>query len=233
VSPADSAHRRLPVIAIDGPTASGKSTVARAIARRLGFEYLDTGAMYRSVAFVALQQGIDLHDEAALTRLASTLRIESRPNGVGERMLVDGRDVTEAIRGPEVSTAASLVGTLPGVRAALVARQRDRAAAGGIVMEGRDIGTVVLPDADLKIFLDATLEARASRRYAELRARGILIAREDVRRQEAERDRRDATRAHSPLRPAPDAVVIDTTALTPEQVITEILGRLRARTGVG
>ncbi|MDR7420075.1 MAG: (d)CMP kinase [Armatimonadota bacterium] len=225
--------RRPPVIAIDGPTASGKSTVARAIARRLGLEYLDTGAMYRSVALVATQQGLDLNDAPAMTRLASTLRIESRPNGAGDRTLVDGRDVTEAIRAPEVSTAASVVSALPGVRAALVARQRERAASGGIVMEGRDIGTVVLPDADLKIFLEATLEARARRRHAELQARGVSISLEEVQRQEAERDRRDATRTHSPLRPARDAVVIDTTALTPDEVVGTILRLLRERMEAG
>jgi cytidylate kinase len=225
--------RRRPVIAIDGPTASGKSTVARAIARDLGLEYLDTGAMYRSVALVATQQRLNLTDEPAIARLASTLRIESRPDGTGDRTLVDGRDVTEAIRAPDVSTAASVVSALPGVRAALVARQRERAVLGGIVMEGRDIGTVVLPDADLKIFLDATLEARARRRHAELRTRGVDISLEEVQQQEAERDRRDATRAHSPLRPAADAVVIDTTMLAPDQVVEIILRLLRDRTGGG
>jgi cytidylate kinase len=198
-------------VAIDGPTAAGKSTVARVVARRLGFTYVDTGAMYRSVALAALRGNIDLTDGPALERLAASLTMECTLEEDGERVVVDGDDVTTAIRSPEVSTASSLVSALPGVRAALVARQRALAAAGGVVMEGRDIGTVVLPDADVKVFLDASLDARAARRYAELSRMGNDLSLDEVRRAEAERDRRDRERQHSPLRPAPDAVIIDTT----------------------
>jgi cytidylate kinase len=205
--------------------------VAKAIARRLSLEYLDTGAMYRSVAWAALQRGLDLADAAALERLAADLRIEFPPGGAGPRVMVDGQDVTTAIRTPEVSAASSVVGAVAGVRTALVAKQRARAMTGGIVMEGRDIGTVVLPDAELKVFLDATLDARARRRHAELQARGMTTTLEEVRVQEAERDRRDETRAHSPLRPADDAVVIDTTAMSVDEVVEQIVRLFRERTG--
>jgi cytidylate kinase len=217
------------VIAIDGPTAAGKSTVAREVARRLGLDYVDTGAMYRSVAWAALQRRVNLADAAALERLAATLRIETIAGEAGQRVLVDGQDVTLAIRSPEVSEAASAVSAVPGVRAALVALQRRRAATGGVVMEGRDIGTVVLPDADVKVFLQASLEARVRRRHAELRARGVQTTLEAVRRQEAARDRRDETRAHSPLRVAADAVVIDTTSRRPEEVVEAILRLVHER----
>jgi cytidylate kinase len=217
------------VIAIDGPTAAGKSTVAREVARRLGLDYVDTGAMYRSVAWAALQRRVNLADAAALERLAATLHIETIAGEAGQRVLVDGQDVTLAIRSPEVSEAASAVSAVPGVRAALVALQRRRAATGGVVMEGRDIGTVVLPDADVKVFLQASLEARVRRRHAELRARGVQTTLEAVRRQEAARDRRDETRAHSPLRVAADAVVIDTTSRRPEEVVEAILRLVHER----
>lgn len=224
---------RRPIVTIDGPTAAGKSTVARGVAQRLGFGYVDTGAMYRSVALAAIRRGVDLADSAALEQIAATLQIESRPEDSGERVLVGGEDATTAIRRPEVSAAASVVGAMPGVRAALVARQRALAAAGGVVMEGRDIGTVVLPDAEVKVFLLASLDARAERRHAELIARGVVVTLDEVRRQEAERDQRDQTRAHSPLRAAPDAVVLDTTAQTPEQIIEAIVRLVQERTNVG
>lgn len=221
---------RRPVVAIDGPTASGKSTVARGVARRLGFRYVDTGAMYRTVALAALREGISLDDDAALGRLASMLSIEIREDTRGERVIMDGEDVGAAIRTPEVSRASSVVSAVPAVRSALVARQRDLAANGGVVMEGRDIGTVVFPDAEVKVFLDASLEARARRRHAELTARGVRIDPDEVRRQEAERDQRDETRALSPLRAAPGAVVIDTTTRDPEEIVEFIVRLVRART---
>lgn len=226
---------RRPVVAIDGRTAAGKSTVARAIATRLGFRYVDTGAMYRSVALAAIRRGVDLADPDATARLAGALVIDFRPAAdaaAGDRVVVDGEDVTEAIRTPEVSEGASIVSVSPGVRSALVARQRAMGAEGGVVMEGRDIGTVVFPDADVKIFLDASLEVRARRRHAELRARGVEVDLEDVRRTEAERDQRDETRALSPLRPAADAVVLDTTTQGLEDVINNIVRLVRERTGV-
>lgn len=212
--------------------------MARGVAARLGLRYVDTGAMYRSVAVAAARRGVDLADEAAVTRVAETITIEfeaAGPDagpGLVQRVLVDGEDLTDAIRAPEVSDAASRVSAIPGVRAALVARQRVMGAGGGVVMEGRDIGTVVFPHADVKVFLSASLDARARRRHAELVARGQPASLEQVRRIEAERDRRDQTRAHSPLRPADGAVVIDTTALPTEEVIEAIVRLVRERTGV-
>jgi cytidylate kinase len=221
-------HRR-PVVAIDGPTAAGKSTVARAVARRLGFVYVDTGAMYRSVALAALRRNIALDDAPTLERLALALDMQCTLEEDGERIVLDGEDITTAIRSPEVSTASSVVSTLPGVRTALVARQRALAVTGGVVMEGRDIGTVVLPDADVKVFLDASLDARAARRYAELSQRGSDLSFDEVRRAEAERDRRDRDRQHSPLRPAPDAVVIDTTERSADDVSEFVVRLARQR----
>jgi CMP/dCMP kinase len=215
--------RRKPIVAIDGPVGAGKSTVAWAVARRLGFRYVDTGAMYRSVAWAALQRGMDLRDEAAVTALARSLRIEFHANPEGQRVWVDGRDVTDTLRSPEVSDAASIVSMYPGVREAMVAIQRALGAQGGVVMEGRDIGTVVFPDADVKIFLDASLEERARRRYRELRARGLNADLDAVRQAEEERDRRDRTRTHSPLQRAPGAVVIDSTQLPADEVIERIV----------
>jgi cytidylate kinase len=155
-----------------------------------------------------------------------------RPAAPGDRVVLDGEDVTEAIRTPEVSAAASQVSAAPAVRASLVARQQRLAAAGRVVMEGRDIGTVVFPDAEVKVFLDARVDSRAARRYAELRARGAQVELEEVRRQEAERDRRDQTRAISPLRPASDAVVIDATTRTADAIIDDIVRLVRERLGV-
>jgi cytidylate kinase len=223
---------RGPIVAIDGRSGAGKSTVARGVARRLGFRHIDTGAMYRSVALAALRRQVDMADGEALGRLADSLRIEMRPAAPGDRVVLDGEDVTEAIRTPEVSAAASQVSAAPAVRASLVARQQRLAAAGRVVMEGRDIGTVVFPDAEVKVFLDARVDSRAARRYAELRARGAQVELEEVRRQEAERDRRDQTRAISPLRPASDAVVIDATTRTADAIIDDIVRLVRERLGV-
>lgn len=227
---------RRPVVAIDGPTAAGKSTVARGVARRLGLLYVNTGAMYRSVAIAALRRRVDLGDADAVTRLADSIVIELRPAAtggeLGNRVLVDGEDVTEAIRTPEASDGASRVSVIPGVRTAMVARQRAMGADGGVVMEGRDIGTVVFPDADVKVFLKASLEARARRRHAELLARGQVVDLEEVRRTEAERDRRDETRAHSPLRPAEGAVVLDSTTMTADEVVEAVVRLVRKHTRV-
>lgn len=196
------------VIAIDGPAGSGKSTVAQAVARKLGVAYLDTGAMYRSVTHVALQRGVDVTDGEALAELARELEIE-----VGDRVLVDGDDVSEAIRTPAVNGAVSTVAAHPGVRTELVRRQQTWAATHqGGVMEGRDIGTVVCPDARLKVFLTAGEGERARRRSDEA----------DVE----QRDRLDSTRSVSPLKAADDAVVIDTTELTVDEVVARILERL-------
>ena len=196
------------LIAIDGPAGSGKSTVAQAVARKLGVDYLDTGAMYRSVTHVALQRGVDVSDADALARLAHDLEIE-----VGDRVLVDGDDVSEAIRTPAVNGAVSTVAAHPGVRAELVRRQKAWAATHqGGVMEGRDIGTVVCPGARLKVFLTAGEGERARRRRDEA----------DVE----QRDRLDSTRSVSPLKAADDAIVIDTTELAVDEVVARILERL-------
>jgi CMP/dCMP kinase len=198
------------VVAIDGPAGAGKSTVARAVAERLGFTYLDTGAMYRSVALAALQRGA----EPAV--VAPSVRIEP-----ADRVLLDGRDVTDAIRTPEVSEAASRAAADPAVRAAMVAEQRRLLSAGNWVAEGRDIGTVVAPDAALKVFLTADPQERARRRAAELGADVPTVLAEQLIR-----DQRDATRADSPLVAADDAVTVDTTGLTIDQVVDRIAGLL-------
>ncbi|HUO71404.1 MAG TPA: (d)CMP kinase [Solirubrobacteraceae bacterium] len=191
------------VVAIDGPAGAGKSSVARAVARRLGFTYLDSGAMYRAVALAALQRG------AQPASVAGAVRIE-----LGDRVLLDGDDVTEAIRVPEVSEAASRAAADPAVRAAMVAEQRRLMRSGDWVAEGRDIGTVVAPDAEVKVFLTADPAERARRRAAELGADLDTVLAE-----QAIRDERDRTRAHSPLEPAPGAVELDTTGMTLEQVV--------------
>jgi len=208
----------VPLVAIDGPAGSGKSTVARAVAGRLGVHYLDTGAMYRSVALAALERGVDPTDGEALAKLAGALDIE-----VGERVLVDGVDATTAIRGAEVTAVVSAVSAHPPVRAQLVRRQRRWAEDhdGGVV-EGRDIGTVVFPNADLKIFLTASEEERARRRQQDDEAPDVNAVAADTGR----RDKIDSTRAASPLRPADDAVVIDTTGHTVDDVVDQILGLL-------
>ncbi len=195
------------LVAIDGPAGAGKSTVARALARRLGFAYLDSGAMYRSVGLLSLAA-----PTVAPAMLAAATNIE-----LGARVLIDGRDVTDEIRAPEVSEAASRVAADPGVREALVAKQRELIAQGDWVAEGRDIGTVVAPDAELKIFLTAGPEERARRRGLQLGSDpGVILAEQTMR------DQRDSAREHSPLRAAPGAIVVDTTGLSLDQVVERI-----------
>jgi CMP/dCMP kinase len=206
----------VPLVAIDGPAGSGKSTVARAVAARLGVAYLDTGAMYRSVAFAAIAHGVDPTDADGLARLAAGLTID-----LGDRVLVDGVDATTAIRGPDVTAIVSAVSAHPQVRAEMVRRQRLWAEEhGGGVAEGRDIGTVVFPDADLKVFLTAGDKERARRRQRDERAPDVEAVAADL----ARRDKLDSDRAASPLRPADDAVVIDTTARSVDDVVDEVLG---------
>jgi cytidylate kinase len=208
----------LPVVAIDGPAGSGKSTLARAVAQRLGVAYLDTGAMYRSVAFAALRDGVDPADGEALAKLASGLDIE-----LGDRVLVDGVDATAAIRGPEVTAIVSAVSAHPPVRAEMVRRQRLWASEhGGGVAEGRDIGTVVFPDADAKVFLTASEDERARRRQKDDQAPDVRAVAADL----ARRDAIDSKREASPLRPADDATVIDTTGRTVDDVVDQVLGLL-------
>jgi CMP/dCMP kinase len=213
------------VVAIDGPAGAGKSTIAQRLADRLGFTYIDSGAMYRAVALWALRQNIDLGDMHRLEQLALAAEIELLP----ARIRLNGEDVTEAIRAPEVSTGASKVAVIPGVRRAMVAKQRAIGERASIVMEGRDIGTVVFPNADVKIFLDAQLSERVRRRLQEVRAKGDPITEDALTEQMQERDRRDSSRADSPLSQAPDAVYLDSTALSIEEVEDEILKIVRAR----
>jgi cytidylate kinase len=208
------------VIAIDGPAGAGKSTVARGVAAALGFTYLDSGAMYRSVALAALRAGVDPDDGRALGEVARGLDIELD----GSRVLLGGEDVTEVIRDPEVSAAASRVSVHPGVRSAMVEQQRQMIASGRYVAEGRDIGTVVSPDAPLKVFLTATDEERGRRRAAET---GELLA--DVLAAMGERDARDREREHGALRVANDAVEVDTTGLAVEDVIAGVVELARQR----
>jgi CMP/dCMP kinase len=208
------------VIAIDGPAGAGKSTVARALGERLGFTYLDSGALYRCVALAALRSGADLDDGAALGSLAAGLEIEL----AGNRVMVDGEDVSEAIRRPEVSDAASRVSVHPQVREAMVERQRELIAAGSYVAEGRDIGTVVSPEAPLKVFLTAAGDERARPRAAET---GEAL--DEVLAAQAERDARDRAREHGALRPATDAIELDTTGLDVDAVVERIAALARER----
>lgn len=202
-------------VAIDGPVASGKSAVGSLVAQRLGYRFVDTGMMYRAVTWLALERGTDRDDEAVLTSLADGVDLQID----GDRVVVAGVDVTDRLRSARVGEAVSLVSRVPGVRKAMVARQRKLATEGSIVMAGRDIGTVVLPDAPLKVYLDASPEERVRRRHAEL---GSASA-EQVREELALRDAIDREREASPLRPARDAVIIDTDHLSLEQVVDRIL----------
>jgi cytidylate kinase len=215
-------------IAIDGPAASGKSTIGSLLAEHLGYVYLDTGVMYRAVTWAALEAGIAIEDEGEVTALAERLSIEiQRPtveDGRQYTILADGQDVTWEIRRPEVDRGVSPVSAYSGVRSALTAQQRRMGERGEIVMVGRDIGTVVLPDADLKIYLDATLEQRAGRRYREILARGESADYCEVLASVRRRDEIDSGRALAPLHPAADAEVVDTTLMSVEEVMAEVIG---------
>lgn len=206
------------IIAIDGPVGSGKSTLARRVAAMMGYVYIDTGAMYRAVALKARRRGISFDASDALTSLAGETRIDLRANDATQQVFLDGEDVTSAIRTPEVAQAASKVAVVPGVRKVLVAEQRRAGERGGVVMEGRDIGSVVFPDAQLKIFLTASAEIRAERRWREHQQKGDAIDLARTLVEIHERDRRDREREISPLVRAPDAVVVDSTAMEAEEV---------------
>lgn len=215
------------VIAIDGPAGVGKSTIGQLLAERLGYRYVDTGVMYRAVALEALRRGIAPDDAGGLTALAESLRMEILPPTVADgrqyTVLVDGRDVTWDLRRPEVDAVVSPISAVPGVRHVLWDKQRRLAAQGQVVMVGRDIGTVVLPNADLKLFIEATVEERARRRYKESVARGEPVSYEDVLASMRERDQLDRNKPISPLVPAEDAVIVDTTGLTIEEVLARVL----------
>lgn len=217
------------IIAIDGPSGAGKGTVARAIAGALGYRHVDSGAMYRAIGWKATREGIPLDDQDAVAALAAGSHIVVKSTNVE----IDGVDVTRAIRTPEIDRAAAAVARLPGVRAVLVERQRALGAGGGIVMEGRDIGTVVFPHADVKIFLDASPEERARRRATDPAHTGVPAAVSDVATLLTERDQQDRTRAASPLYAAPDAVVVDTTGKSVAEVVDEVLEEVRRKKGEG
>jgi CMP/dCMP kinase len=223
------------IIAIDGPVGSGKSTVARRVAELLGYTHLDSGAMYRAVGLKALREGVPLDSPEDLSRLASTARIDLVPRDGKLRVYLDGEDVTELIRTHEVSRAASIVAVVPGVRHPMVEEQRRAGARGGVVMEGRDIGSVVFPHADLKIFLDASPEVRAGRRQSELAEKGEPMEFEKVLADVRERDRRDRGREMSPLVCAPDAVIVDNSAMDAEETarVIAMLAKERTRTAAG
>ena len=212
----------LPTIAIDGPAGAGKSTVSRRVAQALGLRYVDTGAMYRVVGVLADDAGIALDDAPALATLCDTLSLEFVEAADGVHVMANGRDLTRAIRTAAAGQLASKVSTQPVVRERLVALQRRLGEGGGVVMEGRDIGTVVLPHATVKIFLVASAAERARRRWAELRARGEDADQAQIQREIEERDVRDSTRAHSPLVPAPDALRIDTTSEGIDAVVARV-----------
>jgi CMP/dCMP kinase len=222
--------RSRPVVAIDGPGGAGKSTVARRLAEVLGFEYVNTGAMYRAVALAAREAGIDADDPEAERKLDALLE-RTRIDFSGGQIMLNGRDVSAEIGTPELGEIASRLSMLGVVRERMLDLQRAAGARGGVVMEGRDIGSVVFPDADVKFFLDASPEVRAERRWRELAAHGIEISREQVLAQLQERDRRDSGRELAPLRPAPDAEVVDTSRMSIEEVVRLMAERVRARDG--
>lgn len=211
------------IIAIDGPAGAGKSTVAKAVARRLQYLYIDTGAMYRAVAWLVLRDGIVLTDPARIGQLATDATIELAGSVDDLRIFINQRDITDEIRTPEISQAASIVSAIPAVRRALVARQQEMGRVGDVVMEGRDIGTVVFPKADVKIFLDASTEARTERRHAEDLQKGAAASLSETRAALEARDSRDSSRADSPLVQAADAVYIDSSSFTIDDVIAQVL----------
>jgi cytidylate kinase len=217
------------VIAIDGPAGAGKSSVAKRVAQALGYRYLDTGALYRALAWKAMQRGLRPQDTRYIIEMTRETRVELQQHNGEQRVLVDGEDVTDAIRAPEVGNLASPISAIPEVREILLDWQREFGRQGGTVAEGRDTGTVVFPKAEVKIFLTASLDERARRRHKELLERGINISFEQVKLDMEARDQRDSTRHVAPLRPAPDAVIINTDHMSLGEVVEEVLRICRAR----
>lgn len=219
------------IITVDGPAASGKTTIGRMLAEKLGYMFFDTGVMYRAVALAAYQSGVDPADEAAVSELAEKIVIDVQPSMAGDDrtsiVLLDGDDVSWAIREPVVDESVSQVSAYGRVRAAMVAQQRKIGLRGKVIMVGRDVGTVVLPEADLKLYLDASLAERARRRHLELESRGGDQTLEEVQAGLARRDEIDSGRDFSPLRPAENAVIIDTTSLSPKEILKQIEPLLR------
>jgi len=216
-------------IAIDGPSGAGKSTAGRTLAKRLGYTYIDTGAMYRAVALKVKEKGIELKDESALYQMASSLHITFVPMGEEIHIYCNGEDISEAIRLPEISHLASEVSKKKGVREALVEIQREMAKEGSAVLEGRDIGTVVFPEAEVKFYLDADPEERAKRRFQELMARGIQIDFQKTLEEVLQRDHNDMHRAISPLKRAENSILIDSTHRSVEEVVEEMLKKVEEK----
>ena len=215
-------------IAIDGPAGAGKSTISKKVAKELGFVYIDTGAMYRTVGLKAVRCGVDTKDAEAVGAILPGLDIDIRHEGVEQHIYLDGENVSDKIRTPEISMAASNVSAIPAVRVAMVDMQRKLASNHNVVMDGRDIGTFVLPDAEIKIFLTASVDARAKRRYDELIQKGEDVKFEDVRSDMELRDKNDSTRAVSPLKVADDATIIDTSNLNLEESIQKVAEFIRS-----
>jgi cytidylate kinase len=216
------------IIAVDGPSGAGKSSSSRLLAERLGFRYVDTGALYRVVGLRAVEKGVSADDDSQLAALCDHLSLQFLPEGNGVRILLGEREITTDIRRPEVSQMASKVSARPVVRQCLLAVQRELGKEGGVVMEGRDIGTVVFPDADVKFYLDASPEMRGRRRHAELQGHGMTTDLRETIQEMAERDQRDRSRTHAPLQRAEDAILVDTTTLSLAEVVDLMLRRIQS-----
>jgi cytidylate kinase len=229
VGMAEIAQKKGLTIAIDGPSGAGKSTVARSLAKRLGYVYIDTGAMYRTVALRVKERGISPEDEFGINQLASSLHITFITEGEKTLVFCNGEDITEAIRKPEISRLASTISKQKGVREVLVQMQREMGKGGGAILEGRDIGTVVFPDADVKFYLDAEGEERARRRYDEMVEKGVNVDFKETQEELIQRDHHDMHRTYSPLRKAVDAVFIDSTHRSVEEVVEEMVRIVRAK----
>lgn len=210
-------------IAIDGPAASGKSTTARLLAKKLGYIYIDTGAMYRAATLAVLEQNVDIDDESAVEQVVRMSRVTIALADDGQRTFLDDKDVTHLLRSPKIDKAISAVSSYAGVRRVMVEQQRELAGEGGVIMDGRDIGTVVLPEADLKVFMMASIEARANRRVKELMKKGVPVDADEVRNDISRRDRLDSTRDQSPLKRADDARDLDNSGLSIDQQVNIIL----------
>ena len=214
------------IIAIDGPSAAGKSTIGKAIARRYGLTYIDTGAMYRAAAWLAQRMGIEWSDEEALVNLIESKPIAIDMENEAIRVMIDGHEVTHVIRSPEIGSGASIISALPGVKRSMIRMQQKMGDAGGVVMDGRDIGTFVFPQADYKFYLDASAEARGLRRYKELKAKGMDVVLDEIITSMKARDHNDSNRPFAPLMIAPDADIIDTTDLSIQQVMQIMVRRI-------